>query len=301
MQVISVKNLTKSFGKLQILKGVDLNVEKGERVVVLGASGSGKSTLLRCMNLLETPTGGEVWLDDKIISAIDPYLHTDLIKATKTYKKELENASGKTEEQIIADIIENKKLQKNEGKEYKEALKAKVQLHGIDVNSARRRVGMVFQHFNLFNNMTVKKNLVYAPLKLKLLTEQEADKKANELLKRIGLLDKADEYPAALSGGQKQRIAIARSLMVNPDVILFDEPTSALDPVMVDEVLNLVKELAEEGLSMVIVSHEIGFAKEVATRVVFMNEGVIVEQSSPSEFFNNPKTPELKEFLSKVL
>ena len=302
--MISIKNLQKSFDGQIILKGVSLNVEKGERVVIVGPSGSGKSTLLRCINLLENPDGGEIWLDDKTISKIDPYLHDDLIKESLTYQKLLQKESqdGVNQDKTIIEKIKSEKLlKKNEGKSFKKLAKKMEKDLRLDVNVARRRVTMVFQHFNLFNNMTVLKNLMYAPVKLGLLTEEEATEKAKGLLKRIELLDKADVFPSLLSGGQKQRVAIIRSLMVSPEVILFDEPTSALDPIMVGEVLSLVKELASDGLSMVIVSHEIGFAKEVATKIVFMSDGLILESDSPKEFFKNPKTEEVKDFLSKVL
>ena len=303
--MITVKNIYKEFDGNPILNGVSLNVEKGERVVIVGPSGGGKSTFLRCMNLLETPTYGEVWLDGKIITDPDPYFYKDVIKSSKTFLKEVKKVLKKgkkvDEEQIIEDIIKGKKLGKWEGFAFKKLLKQKYKENCVDVNLARRKMVMVFQHFNLFNNMTIMQNLTYVPVKLKILTKAEAEEKAKSLLERVGLPEKADEYPAQLSGGQKQRVAIARSLMVNPEVILFDEPTSALDPVMVGEVLSLVKELAKDGLSMVIVSHEMGFAREVATKVIYMDGGKIVESAPPQEFFFSPKTSELKEFLSKVL
>lgn len=241
--MISVENLCKSFGDLEILKGITENIEKGEKVVIIGPSGSGKSTFLRCLNLLEKPTSGSIIFEG-----------TDI---THSSEKEL--------------------------------------------NLMRQKMGMVFQHFNLFANLTIRKNITLAPVKLKLMTKEEADAKAEELLKKVGLLDKADNYPSQLSGGQKQRIAIARSLAMNPDVMLFDEPTSALDPEMVGEVLNIMTELADDGMTMVVVTHEMGFAREVASRVMFMADGVIMEQNPPKEFFGNPQNPRLKEFLSKVL
>lgn len=241
--MIEVKDLRKSFGSLEVLKGIDYNIEKGEKIVVVGPSGSGKSTFLRCLNLLETPTSGEVWVDGEMIN----------------------------------------------GKK-------------ADVNKIRARMGMVFQQFNLFNHLTVMQNITLAPLKLKLYSsKEEAEKAAVELLERVGLADKRDAYPSQLSGGQKQRIAIVRALAMNPEVMLFDEPTSALDPEMVGEVLNVMKELAEEGMTMVVVTHEMGFAREVGTKVVFMDEGRIIEENSPEEFFGNPQSPRLRDFLSKVL
>ena len=240
--MIDVKNLHKSFGNHEVLKGVNEHIEKGEKVVVIGPSGSGKSTFLRCLNLLEEPTGGEIIFEGQNITAKD-----------------------------------------------------------TDINLVRRRMGMVFQQFNLFPHLTVRENIKLAPVKLKVMTDEEADKRALELLARVGLPDKADSYPAQLYGGQQQRIAIARALAMNPDVMLFDEPTSALDPEMVGEVLEIMKELADDGMTMVVVTHEMGFAREVATRVLFMDGGNIVEQNEPKEFFANPQHPRLKDFLSKVL
>ena len=240
--MIDVKNLHKSFGNHEVLKGVNEHIEKGEKVVVIGPSGSGKSTFLRCLNLLEEPTGGEIIFEGQNITAKD-----------------------------------------------------------TDINLVRRRMGMVFQQFNLFPHLTVRENIKLAPVKLKVMTDEEADKRALELLARVGLPDKADSYPAQLSGGQQQRIAIARALAMNPDVMLFDEPTSALDPELTGEVLEIMKELADDGMTMVVVTHEMGFAREVATRVLFMDGGNIVEQNEPKEFFANPQHPRLKDFLSKVL
>ena len=240
--MITVKNLHKSFHGTDVLKGINETIHKGEKVVVIGPSGSGKSTFLRCLNLLETPTEGEVWVEGNNITA------------PKT-----------------------------------------------DIDKVRQKMGMVFQHFNLFPHLTVKKNITLAPTTLKLQTEEEAGENAMRLLKRIGLEEKADSYPNQLSGGQKQRIAIIRALAMNPDVMLFDEPTSALDPEMVGEVLELMKELAREVMTMVCVTHEMGFAREVATRVLFMDNGVITEQAPPEEFFAHPKNPRLQDFLAKTL
>ncbi len=240
--MIITKNLQKRFGDHEVLKGIDQHIEKGEKVVIIGPSGSGKSTFLRCLNLLEEPTGGEVWFEDTNIT--DPK---------------------------------------------------------VDINKLRQKMGMVFQQFNLFPHKTVMENITLAPIKLLGKSKEEAEQKARELLKRIGLEEKADSYPNQLSGGQKQRIAIARALAMNPDVMLFDEPTSALDPEMVGEVLELMKELADDGMTMVVVTHEMGFAREVATRVLFIDEGIVKEENEPQEFFNHPKDPRLQDFLSKVL
>ena len=240
--MIRVCNLKKSFGDNEVLKGVYYEIHQGEKIVVIGPSGSGKSTFLRCLNLLETPTDGEIWFEDQLI----------------TDKK-------------------------------------------CNVNKVRQQMGMVFQHFNLFNNLTIKNNITLAPVKLKLKSKEEAEKEALRLLDLVGLGDKADAYPSQLSGGQKQRAAIVRSLAMNPKVMLFDEPTSALDPEMVGEVLKVMKDLANDGMTMVVVTHEMGFAREVADRVLFMADGYIVEDAPPEELFNNPKDPRLKQFLNAVL
>ncbi|MCI8639721.1 MAG: amino acid ABC transporter ATP-binding protein [Coprococcus sp.] len=240
--MITVKNLHKSFGKTEVLKGIDYHVEKGEKIVIIGPSGSGKSTFLRCLNLLETPTSGEIWFDGQKIT--DP----------KT-----------------------------------------------NINKVREHMGMVFQNFNLFNNLTILENITLAPTKLGLMNKEEANETALGLLNRVNLTEKAGAYPSQLSGGQRQRIAIVRSLAMSPKVMLFDEPTSALDPEMVGEVLDVMKELAADGMTMVVVTHEMGFAREVASRVLFIDEGIIMEENTPEEFFGNPRNPRLKDFLSKVL
>lgn len=301
--MINAKNIYKSFGKkneIKVLEGASCEIKKGEKVVIIGPSGSGKSTFLRCMNLLETPTRGEIWLDGKLLTAVDPYLHDDVIRSSMTYrKKQLQKDAS--DEVLLKEIKKKNLLGAREGKEYAQELRKIETQNRIDINLARQKVGMVFQHFNLFNNLTVLQNLMLAPVQLKLMSKEDAEKKALQLLERIGLLDKKDEYPSKLSGGQKQRIAIIRALAMNPEVMLFDEPTSALDPEMVGEVLDLMKDLANEGMTMVIVTHEMGFAKEVADRILFMCDGVIAEEAPPKEFFENPKHPRLQQFLQKVL
>ncbi len=297
--MINVKNIYKNFGNISVLRGVSCQINKGERVVIIGPSGSGKSTLLRCMNLLETPTYGEVWLDGKLVTDPDPYLHYEVMKQSKTFASLA--AEGISETDAIMQIKRDDMLKKREGKAYKDALKAVYDENHQDINLSRQKMGMVFQHFNLFNNLTVMQNMTLAPVQLKLKTQAEAEETAEKLLKRIGLYEKKDEYPSKLSGGQKQRVAIVRALAMNPEVMLFDEPTSALDPEMVGEVLDLIRELADEGMTMVIVTHEMGFAKEVGTRVLFVDEGHIKEENTPAEFFEHPKDVRLKEFLSKVL
>ena len=311
--MLEIKNIYKNFGKLEVLKGVSTEIKKGEVVSIIGASGSGKSTLLRCMNLLEVPTFGEVWLDGNLLTPVDPYLHPEIIALSNTYKKLV--ASGVEPDAAIAKIkaedLLNEKFSSAEGKEYKAAIKKLYNENHININLARQKMGMVFQQFNLFNNKTLKQNIMLAPVKTALQKKDksrtkaqivaDAEAKAMQLLKRIGLEDKADAYPSTLSGGQKQRIAIVRALAMDPEVILFDEPTSALDPEMIGEVLDLMKELANEGMTMVIVTHEMGFAREVSDRVLFVDEGHIKEEGNPEEVFKNPKDARLKDFLSKVL
>ena len=304
--MIDIKNIYKNFENQKVLTGVNCKIEDGEKVVIIGASGSGKSTLLRCMNLLTEPTYGEVWMDGKLLTPVDPYLHEEVIESSKTFKKLCEkktlNNEEFTKEDIIKEIKEKDLLnEKHEGKAYKQKIKEIYNANHIDIDLARQKMGMCFQQFNLFNNLTVLENLTLAPVELKIMTKEEATKKAIGLLEKIDLVDKKDVYPSTLSGGQKQRIAIVRSLCMNPDVMLFDEPTSALDPEMVGEVLSLMKKLAEKGMTMVVVTHEMGFAKEIASRVIFMNNGVIEEEGTPEEIFNHPKSERLKEFLGKVL
>ena len=240
--MIEVKDLKKSFGKLDVLRGISEKIEEQEVVCVIGPSGSGKSSFLRCLILLEEPTGGEVYLDGERINA-----------------------------------------------------------PGVDIDKIRERLGMVFQNFNLFPHMTVLDNVTLAPIKVKGKNKAEAEESALKILETVGLSDKAASFPASLSGGQKQRVAIARALAMEPEVMLFDEPTSALDPEMVGEVLNVMKKLAEEGMTMVIVTHEMGFAREVADRVLFIDQGVVMEQGTPEELFGSPKNERTKSFLSKVL
>ncbi len=310
MSMLEVKNIYKNFGSLKVLKGVSTTVDKGEVISIIGASGSGKSTLLRCMNLLEEPTFGEVWIEGKLMTPVDPYLHFDVIRLSNTYKKLV--AEGLDDMEAIKKIKENDMLlekHSQEGPEYKALMQKIYKENHIDTNLGRRKMSMVFQQFNLFNNLTVLDNIMLAPVetaKYNKVKDLKAEKEkiqaqAMTLLKRIGLEDKANVYPSKLSGGQKQRIAIIRSLAMNPDVMLFDEPTSALDPEMIGEVLDLMKELAAAGMTMVVVTHEMGFAREVSNRVLFVDEGYIKEEGSPSQVFDNPQDPRLRDFLSKVL
>ena len=312
--MLDIKNIYKNFGDLKVLEGVSTHIGEGEVVAIIGASGSGKSTLLRCMNLLETPTFGEVWMDGKLMTPVDPYLHPEVIMASKTYKRLV--GEGMSSDDAIRKIkyedLINEKFSAAEGKEYRAAMKKLYDENHIDINLARQDMGMVFQQFNLFNNKSVLENITLAPMKTRakqMISEGKSKSevkayfidKAMALLTRIGLEDKAYAYPSTLSGGQKQRIAIVRALAMSPKVMLFDEPTSALDPEMVGEVLDVMKELAKEGMTMVCVTHEMGFAREVADRVLFMHDGVIAESGTPDEIFNNPKHPKLQQFLGCVL
>ena len=309
--IISLKGLEKKFGKKTVLDKIDLEIRKGEKVVIIGPSGSGKSTLLRCLNLLEVPTSGIVNFEGD-----DLYRGKDIIK--KEISSEKENL--KLLKKSRADFIkQNKNIKAEEISEEisKLNLQIKEQKNKFDnvvsenkkfirdmekgLNLHRQKMGMVFQQFNLFPHLTVLENIIMAPVLLKTMTKEEAEKKARKYLERIGLSDKTDSYPAQLSGGQKQRIAIVRSLVNNPDVMLFDEPTSALDPEMVKEVLDFIKELSDEIPTMVIVTHEMGFAQEVGTRILFIDGGKIIEDKPPKEFFDNPENDRVKEFLSKVL
>ena len=309
--IIKVKNLYKTFdGQKMILQGIDYEIKKGEKLVIIGPSGGGKSTFLRCLNLLEKPTYGEIWVKDRLITPVDPYLHFDVIEASLTYGKMFKKyraedptvTDAELRDRIIAEIKKDDLLdEKREGRSYKALMKEIYEKNYIQIDLARQKMGMVFQHFNLFPHMTVKENITFAPVKLKLKTHEEASKRADELLERVGLSDKADTYPSQLSGGQKQRIAIVRALAMDPEVMLFDEPTSALDPEMVGEVLELIMQLASEGMTMVVVTHEMGFAKEVADRVLFMSDGIIEEEAPPEEFFGNPKSNRLVQFLKSVL
>ena len=304
--MISIRNIYKYFGDLHVLNGVSCEIQKGEVVAIVGPSGSGKSTLLRCMNLLEHPTYGEVWIDGKLLTPVDPYLHFDVIELGDTYKELFAREKGTMPDdelrlKIIYDIKRNDLLKKHEGREFDALAKKIYQGNFIDTNLARRKMGMVFQHFNLFNNYTVLQNMTLAPVSLKLKTREEATENAMALLRRVGLENKANEYPASLSGGQKQRIAIVRALAMEPEVLLFDEPTSALDPEMVGEVLSVMTDLAKEGMTMVVVTHEMGFAKKVGTRVLFIDDGQILEDGTPEQIFEHPQNPRTQNFLNKVL
>ena len=286
--IIEVKNLCKKFGDLEVLKGVTHVVKKGEVVSIIGSSGSGKSTFLRCLNLLETPTSGSIYFEGEMLYESN----SDIIK-TKLSEYKNAHLNYKDEAEYKELSLEYKNAIKKD-KEYKKNVEKILNTH-------RQKMGMVFQHFNVFPNLTCLENISLAPVMTKKMTKEEADAQSLELLKRIGLEDKANVKPTKLSGGQKQRLAIVRALAMKPDVMLFDEPTSALDPEMVKEVLELIGDLAKSGMTIVIVTHEMGFAKEISDWVLFMDNGVIAEQGKPEQIFNNPQTDRCKEFLSKVL
>ena len=296
--ILSVRNLHKQFKDLRVLKGVQLDVFKGDVIAVIGPSGCGKSTFLRCLNLLEQPTSGEILFENEFVFKNEHILLKfqllDIKKQLKTAKK----ANDTQEVQRLQSAFDALKSQSDSLAAEEKATEKKT---AKAINVHRQKIGMVFQQFNLFPHLTVLKNITLAPMKLKNVPENLAKEQAMALLKKIGLEDKANAYPATLSGGQKQRIAIVRALAMEPDVMLFDEPTSALDPEMVGEVLRVMTELAKEGMTMVVVTHEMGFAKEVANRVIFMDDGVIKEENTPDVFFDNPKDERLKDFLSKVL
>ena len=290
--LLRVEGLRKSFGNLEILKGVTTEIYKGDVVAIIGPSGCGKSTFLRCLNFLETPSAGKITFADETIYKNERIYLKQKMKELLLLKKSKQfDETAKAEyEKLDAEY----RALKTEEKAIEKATMKAINLH-------RQKIGMVFQQFNLFPHLTVLQNITLAPMKLKKLSKEQAEEQAMALLRKIGLEDKADAYPSTLSGGQKQRIAIVRALAMNPEIMLFDEPTSALDPEMVGEVLNLMTELAKEGMTMVVVTHEMGFAREVAERVIFMNEGVIKEENEPKAFFENPKDERLKDFLSKVL
>ncbi|MBO5481043.1 MAG: amino acid ABC transporter ATP-binding protein [Clostridia bacterium] len=287
--ILSVKNLYKKFGKLEVLKGIDIDIKKGDVVAVIGPSGCGKSTFLRCLNRLETPTAGEILFEGNYIFKNERIYLKQRLKSF-VLPKNADDATKTEYENLKAEYAALRKEEK--------AIEKYLQKH-LDLH--RQKIGMVFQQFNLFPHLTVLQNVTLAPIRLKKLSQEDAQAQAQRLLKLVGLEDKANVYPSTLSGGQKQRIAIVRALAMSPDVMLFDEPTSALDPEMVGEVLKVITDLAKDGMTMVVVTHEMGFAKEVANRVIFMSEGVIKEENEPKAFFANPKDERLKEFLSKVL
>ena len=294
--ILSVKALCKQFGDKKVLNGVDVDIKKGDVVAVVGPSGCGKSTFLRCLTLLEQPSAGEITFENEYVFKLYALYTKEEIKNLKAGVKKAKK-EGKDASELQAKLLEKTKLLSQQKKQEKKI--TKITLKSINVH--RAKIGMVFQQFNLFNNLTVLKNITLAPVKLKKMTKAEAEEVAYALLEKVGLKDKADAYPSSLSGGQKQRIAIARALAMNPDIMLFDEPTSALDPEMVGEVLQVMTDLAKNGMTMVVVTHEMGFAKEVANRILFMHEGKIAEENTPEEFFTRPQNPRLKEFLSKVL
>ena len=295
--ILSVNNLCKYFGDNKVLDGINIDIKKGDVVAIVGPSGCGKSTFLRCLNLLEQPNAGEIVFEGEYVYKLYSLYAKQKISEIKLQIKNLKKEKAEIPQSLLLEL-------EQATADYKEKLLEEKSISKTiqkGLNKHRQKIGMVFQQFNLFSNLTILENIVLAPIKVKKMEKEQANQIAFELLDKVGLKDRANDYPSALSGGQKQRIAIVRALAMEPDVMLFDEPTSALDPEMVGEVLNVMTSLAKEGMTMVVVTHEMGFAKEVANRVIFIDDGVIVEENEPKEFFENPKHPRLKEFLSKVL
>ena len=294
--LLKVKDLCKQFDEHKVLKGIDVDINKGDVIAVIGPSGCGKSTFLRCLNLLEVPTSGEIIFNGEYVYKSYTAKLKQEIKELKLKLKKLNN--NEQEFNALNEELNALKTtfseQRKEEKIIKKSIDKSINLH-------RQKIGMVFQQFNLFPNLTVMQNITLAPVKLKKMTQEVAEEKALALLEKVGLKDRANDYPSALSGGMKQRVAIVRALAMEPEIMLFDEPTSALDPEMVGEVLNVMTGLAKEGMTMVVVTHEMGFAREVASKILFVDEGVIKEENTPEKFFKNPKNERLKEFLSKVL
>ena len=292
--LLETKALKKSFGKLDVLKGIDMTIHAGDVLAIIGPSGCGKSTFLRCLNLLETPTAGEILLEGEYVFKNERIYLAEALKELKAQRRAAKKEGNPFEDSLIEETKKEYAALRAEERKINRRIEKSINQH-------RQKIGMVFQQFNLFPHLTVMQNITLAPTKLKKIPAEQAQEKALALLRKIGLEDKANVYPSTLSGGQKQRIAIVRALAMEPDVMLFDEPTSALDPEMVGEVLKVMIDLAKEGMTMVVVTHEMGFAKEVATKVLFMDDGVIKEANEPKEFFANPQDLRLKDFLSKVL
>lgn len=292
--IIKVQGLKKSFGKIDVLKGVNAEICVGDVIAIIGPSGCGKSTFLRCLNLLETPISGTIMFEGEYVFKNERIDIEKRIRELKAQKRQAKKSGEKFDNTVISDAIEEYRAFKKEEKSININIEKSINFH-------RQKIGMVFQQFNLFPHLTVMQNITLAPIRLKKVAPLDAREMAYDLLGRVGLKDKADVYPSTLSGGQKQRIAIVRALAMEPNIMLFDEPTSALDPEMVGEVLKVMVDLAKDGMTMVVVTHEMGFAKEVASKVMFMDDGIIKETNKPKEFFENPQNSRLREFLSSVI